>query len=519
MSPRPALDTIPSIGSRRPAASGYDELTSDALLRASGAALLVTDRSGRILAASEGAAVVYGTTRDVLLTRDVAALTPGDGGGLLAERVAAVAAGGHGGVLETIQARRDGDHFVAVIDVRPVGLDQGASTGCVLYVRDETVSRQRQGDTALARALHRATSVGLCSFDARGTITHWNAGAEELTGLSEVEAVGRPLTTIGGGPTGAHWRRLIRRCAEGSEVPPHDAPARHRDGSARVLHLNATPLFDETGRVLGGAAILRDVTRSREAQQALEAAARRLEAHTGELAAKSAALERVNGELDRFVSIASHDLRAPLRGIDRLAHWLAEELGDHDGADVRRYLDLLRGRVQRLDRLICDLLTYARADRLDATVTVVDLSELVADVASLIAPREGIEVVARDGLPLLCTAQVPLRHVLHNLIDNAVKHHDRDRGTIEVSAADRGERVEIAVTDDGPGIPDHLRERAFQIFQTLKSRDEVEGSGMGLAFVRKIVRSAGGDIEVADAAPRGTTFRFTWPRDWPREDT
>jgi signal transduction histidine kinase len=114
-------------------------------------------------------------------------------------------------------------------------------------------------------------------------------------------------------------------------------------------------------------------------------------------------------------------------------------------------------------------------------------------------------------LPEIRTLRAPLRQVLLNLITNAVKHHDRPDGTITVSAADAGELVEFTVSDDGPGIPGEFQERVFGMFQTLKPRDEVEGSGMGLAIIRKVVELQGGRISL-ESEGRGCTFRFTWPR-------
>ena len=102
--------------------------------------------------------------------------------------------------------------------------------------------------------------------------------------------------------------------------------------------------------------------------------------------------------------------------------------------------------------------------------------------------------------------------MLRNLIGNAIKHHDRAVGHIEISAVEHGDHVEFVVSDDGPGIPPEYHEEIFRMFSTLKPRDVVEGSGMGLAMVRKILENRGGTIHVESAEGRGATFRFTWPR-------
>jgi signal transduction histidine kinase len=112
------------------------------------------------------------------------------------------------------------------------------------------------------------------------------------------------------------------------------------------------------------------------------------------------------------------------------------------------------------------------------------------------------------------TNKAPLEQVLRNLIANGSKHNDADAGVVIVSARDLGDMIEIRVEDDGPGIPMAFQARIFQMFQTLKSRDEVEGSGMGLAIVKKSVEGQGGTIVVKSAPPlRGTAFIFTWQKD------
>jgi signal transduction histidine kinase len=228
--------------------------------------------------------------------------------------------------------------------------------------------------------------------------------------------------------------------------------------------------------------------------------------------AVQAELERSNAELDSFAYVASHDLKAPLRGIRNLAEWITEDLGDHASDETKENLSLLRGRVDRLDGLLESLLEYSRVGRRSDAVETVDSAQLVTDIAQYLAPREGFAILAADGMPRFDTARVPLEKVLRNLINNALKHHDRDQGTVTVTAMRQDGFVKFRVADDGPGIPREFHEKIFQMFQTLRPRDEVEGSGMGLAIVKKTVESAGGKIRVeSDHPSRGTAFVFTWP--------
>jgi len=241
------------------------------------------------------------------------------------------------------------------------------------------------------------------------------------------------------------------------------------------------------------------------AAQALEARRARDAVH--------AELERSNAELDSFAYVASHDLKAPLRGIRNLAEWIAEDMNSASD-ETKENLVLLRRRVDRLDGLLESLLEYSRVGRSQDAVETVDTSRLVTDIAEYLAPKAGFTIVGDASLPMMTTARPALEKVLRNLISNAVKHHDGDKGTVRVSATERDAMVEFRVSDDGPGIPAEFHDKIFQMFQTLKPRDEVEGSGMGLSIVKKTVEGFGGKIHVESAPPqRGSTFVFTWPHD------
>ena len=230
------------------------------------------------------------------------------------------------------------------------------------------------------------------------------------------------------------------------------------------------------------------------------------------VAERTAELERSNRELDRFAYVASHDLKSPLQGMEHLAAWIEEDARDSLSPTAQRYLATLRQRARRLQIMLDDLLYYARAGRCHP-LELVRTGELVENVAELLDMPRGFRVQVEGELPTLVCARRPLEIVLYHLIENAVKHHDRpQQGTAIISARMQGDYVEFRVCDDGPGIAPQYHGRIFDIFQTLRPRDEVEGSGMGLAIAKKTVESAGGGIWVESGAGRGATFCFTWPQ-------
>ncbi|MEM8792217.1 MAG: ATP-binding protein [Pseudomonadota bacterium] len=224
-------------------------------------------------------------------------------------------------------------------------------------------------------------------------------------------------------------------------------------------------------------------------------------------------LRRSNGELERFAYAASHDLRSPLRAIHDLAQWTIEDAGDALPEPCRDNLEMLLRRARRLSGLLDDLLSYARAGRETASISEVSLPEAATEILELLGREQDFALEVTGDALTLRTFEAPLRQILMNLIGNAVKHHDRESGTISLDCRARGDGIRIAVSDDGPGIDPKYHERIFGLFETLQSRDAVEGSGMGLAVIRKLVEHYGGDIRVmsSPATRRGTTFLFEWP--------
>lgn len=226
-------------------------------------------------------------------------------------------------------------------------------------------------------------------------------------------------------------------------------------------------------------------------------------------------LQRAEEEINQLVYVASHDLKAPLRGVDSLASWIAEDLGDDLQADVKANIELLRGRVRRLEALLNDILTFSRIGRITDDVKTVEMGPFLEDLVDLLTLPPGFTVRWPSDLPVLRAPPASLEQVFGNLIGNVVKHHDRSRGVIDISCADAGDYYEFSIADDGPGIAPEFHGRIFQMFQSLRPRDEVEGSGMGLAIVKKTIESQGGRISVeSEAGRRGTIFRFTWPKNW-----
>ncbi len=235
---------------------------------------------------------------------------------------------------------------------------------------------------------------------------------------------------------------------------------------------------------------------------------------TESLRAANAELREAVRELDKFAHVASHDLKAPLRGIRQLASWLKKDLAADADPRTVRYLAQMDGRIERLQELLDALLSYSRIGRSERTPERLELETAIHEAVALASPPAGMSVTVRaNGLSLVVDRGL-FDAVLLNLVSNAVKHHDAATGHIRIEAADLGDRVEVSVADDGPGIAARYHDRIFEIFQTLRARDELEASGIGLAIVRKALQHSGGEIRLESDPDhaRGSIFRVTWPK-------
>ncbi|KAB2916909.1 MAG: PAS domain S-box protein [Bacteroidetes bacterium] len=255
----------------------------------------------------------------------------------------------------------------------------------------------------------------------------------------------------------------------------------------------------EDGRVPYLKGVFQDISKEKEAE-------RRLKEYTGDL-------ERINKELDQFAYIVSHDLKAPLRAINNLSMWIEEDLEGKLEGETAHQFQLLRGRVSRLEDLINGILSYSRAGRIKVTPSKVDTEVLVNSIIEMLSPPPQYKITMHGKFPVLNTERIALEQVFSNLISNAIKYNGSNpEPVIDISCEDDGAWYKFGVGDNGQGIEPEYHEKIFVIFQTLEARDKVEGTGVGLAIVKKIVEEKDGRVWVESAKGQGAHFYFTWPK-------
>ncbi len=222
-------------------------------------------------------------------------------------------------------------------------------------------------------------------------------------------------------------------------------------------------------------------------------------------------LRRKNRELDQFAYVVSHDLKAPLRGIDNILTWTEEDHAKDITPEIKKNIDLLRGRARRLENMINGLLDYARIGKEKKALQLVDVSLMLKELVELLVP-ENFVVKISGNMPLLITEALLLEQVFSNLISNAVKYNDKTTGEISISVEETPRVFEFTVKDNGIGIQSEYFDKIFAIFQTLRERDAFESTGVGLAIVKKIIEEQKTNITVESVFGQGAAFKFTWPK-------
>jgi PAS domain S-box-containing protein len=259
--------------------------------------------------------------------------------------------------------------------------------------------------------------------------------------------------------------------------------------------------------------VIEEINDRKQAQSELQARSRQLSNFNGLLAQAAVLLDDRNQELDQFVHIVSHDLKAPLRAISNLSQWIEEDLEGQLPPENQQQMALLRDRVSRMEVMINGLLDYARAGRTDAVIESVPVAELLAEVVDSLAPPKTFSIEIVPEMPTLLTKRLLLSQVFANLISNGIKHHDRPDGFIRISSQEQGSFYEFAVADDGPGIAPEHHDKIFMIFQAVNPQKSQDSSGIGLSIVKKIVETEEGTIRLESEMGKGTIFYFTWPKE------
>ncbi|HYC01453.1 MAG TPA: PAS domain S-box protein [Candidatus Limnocylindrales bacterium] len=345
-----------------------------------------------------------------------------------------------------------------------------------------------------------------------GVIVSWNPGATRVYGYDREEMIGQHASILLPVEHEAEMAGFLARVARGERVEHIETVRRRSDGSLIDVSVCMSAIHDQRGEIVGASSIERDITRRKQAEEALQSLNAELEARVAE---RTEALAAAMSELEAFSYSVSHDLRAPLRALQGFSAALQEDCKDRLLESDVDLLDRIRSAAGRMDRIIDDLLQLSQASHRRIDQEVVDLSTLARDVAAELHAQRGQRQVRWQIAPGMDAwgDQGLLLLVVQNLLGNAFKYsRDVEEAVIEMGIEERaGGAVTYFVRDNGVGFDSQYADKLFRPFQRLHRRDEFEGSGIGLATVERVIRRHGGRIHAESSIGKGATFRFTLP--------
>ena len=381
--------------------------------------------------------------------------------------------------------------------------------------RDEAIQREQANQLAV---IFQQAGVGMARLSPEGRWIQVNQRLCDMLGYTIDELLQKTFVEVTH-PDDVEANATAYEGFLSGKLAQNLAEKRYLTKAGDVVwaYVTASAVHNQQGELIYFIATIQDITQRKQANLALKKQKNDLLTVNMLLTDTMAKLEQRNQELDQFAYVTSHDLKAPLRAIANLATWIEEDLGDSIPAENIEQFELLKNRVHRMEGLINGLLAYSRAGRKQQQTERVDVGTLLADIVDSLSPLGQFSVEIAPGMPVLKTRRVPLQQVLANLISNAIKHHNRADGKVQVQAYEREHAYEFVVIDDGPGIDAVYHQKIFTIFQTLRARDDLESTGIGLSIVKKTVEAEGGTISLVSKLGEGSTFRFTWPKS-PRQN-
>ncbi len=375
--------------------------------------------------------------------------------------------------------------------------------------RTEAANQDLKSSEERFRALTESANDAIISADSAGNITYWNPSAVKIFGYGEDEVAGRSLTII---------------------IPARFQEA-HKNGLSRLANTGESRLCGRTVELCGlrkdntevpvelslsqwqsgGSTfflgIIRDITERKKTADELAQIRDELELQVIQL-------EDVNTELSQYTYVVSHDLQAPLRAVRNYYDFLTEDLEDELGAEQCEYLEGIGRAITQADELVEDLLELSRIGRSDLVTEPMPFPDFITDLVAALKLNDDVEChIMPDAITIDAECSL-IKQIFQNLILNAVKFNRSERKVVEIGwkiLPDNDRVIAIYVRDNGIGIASKYHEQIFRVFQRLHTRAEFEGTGIGLAIVKKACQKLGGDVRIEAEPGVGSTFTITLP--------
>ncbi|EEF58919.1 PAS domain S-box protein [Pedosphaera parvula] len=379
--------------------------------------------------------------------------------------------------------------------------------------RELADQKRAQQSSQLLASIVESSDDAIISKDLNGIITSWNAGAQKLFGYTAAEAIGQPITIVFPAERLNEEEGILARIRRGERIDHYETIRQHKDGTRIDISLTASPIKDADGRIIGASKIARDIRERRQAEEALQEANEKLARANQELESRvserTASLQQALSQMEEFSYSVSHDLRAPVRAMQGYARVLMEDFSAQLGQKGTDYLDRIMRSGVRMDRLIQEVLTFSRLARTEIELKPVSLEKLLPDIVHAYPQLQPphAEIIIKHPLLMMHGHEPSLTQAISNLLNNAAKFVAPGvKPKIHLWTEQSGDRVRLWIEDNGIGIKPDYQARLFGLFQRIHGETIYEGTGIGLAIVRKAADRMGGKAGCVSDGVSGSKF-------------
>jgi PAS domain S-box-containing protein len=339
-------------------------------------------------------------------------------------------------------------------------------------------------------------NMGLLEVDNDDIILFANQSFCDMSGFQVAELIGQKAAELMMDASERNIiaeKNLIRRKAISDS---YEIQVKTKNQKVKQWLISGAPNYNLNGDLIGSIGIHLDITNQK-----------RLENQKEQLLQK---LEKQNQQLNEYAQIVSHDLKSPLRSIHSLITWIKEDNLKDFSIETLQYLDLIEGKVEKMDHLIQGILTYSKVDTENSVDESIDLKDVIMNCVKMIHIPENIKVEMDSIFPPIRTDKFRMQQVFQNLISNAVNYIDKPKGLVSIGCIENKKEYVFYVKDNGPGIAKENQEKIFKIFQSFTQHEN--STGIGLSIVKRIIDNFKGTISVESELNVGTTFFIRLPR-------
>ncbi len=382
----------------------------------------------------------------------------------------------------------------------PCGIGAGMDTAM-----DNLISNFREKE--LQTVVESIRDFATFMLDGSGNVIGWNANAARLTGYDPLDVIGHNFQFFFStdDPDAIRPERLLR-IASGDGLQEEEGWCVRKDGKRFWAGAMVTSIHEKSGQLRGFSIVLEDLETRRKNEEKVQDLFRGLDESNRELS-------RLSADMEAFTSTVSHDLKEPLRAITAFSQFIEEDC-TFQNEECRDHLHRIITAAKRLQLMIDKVFSLSRVGLRPDALTAQDMQELLESVTNTMGDpvRTGQAIIeVSDNLPEIMGERVRLEQIFQNLVSNGLKFNRSDQPKVSIGISDRNEdAVTIYVRDNGIGIAESDQERVFDIFQRVNNKEEFEGTGAGLAIVKRAVESLGGSIQIESELGEGTSFYLTF---------